>query len=111
MTGGELAPRNDKKKITMPKRIEQINELVKRELGKIILREVDLPQNTLITIIGCKTAPNFQSAKIQISVIPEQRADEIIKDLNKQIYSIQQTLNKRLKIRPVPRIILHSIAE
>ena len=95
----------------MSKRIEQVNELIKRELGEIILREANLPKNTLVTIIEAKAAPNFQSARIQISVIPASRADEIIQTLNKQIYSIQQNLNKRLKIRPVPRIILHSIAE
>ena len=95
----------------MSKRIEQINELIKRELGKIILREVDLPENALVTIISVESASNFQSAKIQISVIPETSADAVMKDLNKQIYFIQKTLNKRLKIRPVPKIIFHRIAE
>jgi ribosome-binding factor A len=93
----------------MSKRVEQINELVKRELSQIILREFDSPENTLITIIDVETAANFQSAKIQISVIPESRADAVMKDLNHEIYSIQQTLNKRLKIRPVPKIIFHSL--
>ncbi|MCK4859094.1 MAG: ribosome-binding factor A [Candidatus Omnitrophica bacterium] len=89
----------------MTKRVEQINELVKRELSQIILREFASPENTLITIMNVDTALNFQSAKIQISVIPESRADAVMKDLNQEIYSIQQTLNKRLKIRPVPKII------
>ena len=95
----------------MNKRIEQINELIKRELGEIILREVDLPENALVTIIDVKSATNFQSAKIQISVIPESSSDAVMKNLNQQIYSIQQNLNKRLKIRPVPKIIFHSVVE
>lgn len=89
----------------MNKRIEQINELIKRELGQIILREVDLRENTLVTIIDVESASNFQTAKIQISIIPESRAEEVMKELNKQIYSMQQILNKHLKIRPVPKII------
>jgi ribosome-binding factor A len=95
----------------MPKRVEQINELVKRELSQIILREFASPENTLITIMNVDTALNFQSAKIQISVIPESRADAVMKDLNQKIYSIQQTLNKRLKIRPVPKIIFFNATE
>ena len=95
----------------MPKRVEQINELIKRELGQIILREFVSPENTLITIIDVETAANFQSAKIQISVIPEAHSDAVMKDLNQQIYSIQQTLNKRLKIRPVPKIIFLNAIE
>lgn len=89
----------------MNKRIEQINELVKRELSQIILRESDLPENCLTTIVDVKTASNFQSAKIYISVIPESRAGDVMQNLNQQIYSIQQNLNHRLKIRPVPKII------
>ena len=89
----------------MNKRIEQINELIKRELSQIILRESDLPENCLTTIVDVKTASNFQSAKIYISVIPESRAGDVMQNLNQQIYSIQQNLNHRLKIRPVPKII------
>ena len=95
----------------MSKRVEQINELVKRELSQIIFREFVPPENTLVTIIDVETAANFQSAKIQISVIPESRADAVMKDLNQEIYSIQQTLNKRLKIRPVPKIIFFNATE
>ena len=95
----------------MSKRVEQINELVKRELSQIIFREFVPPENTLVTIIDVETAANFQSAKIQISVIPESRADAVMKDLNQEIYSIQQTLNKRLKIRPVPKIIFFNALE
>ena len=95
----------------MSKRIEQINELLKRELSQIILREFVSPENTLITIIDVETAANFQSAKIYISVIPETNAENVMKDLNQEIYSIQQTLNKRLKIRPVPKIIFLNALE
>ncbi|MCK4355169.1 ribosome-binding factor A [Candidatus Parcubacteria bacterium] len=89
----------------MAKRIEQVNELIKRELSQIILREFGFPKNCLVTIVDVKTTPNFLSSKIYISVIPESRADEILRELNEQIYSIQQILNKRLKIRPTPKII------
>ena len=95
----------------MNKRVEQINELIKRELSQIILREFDTPENTLITIVDVESASNFQTAKIQISVIPESNADAVMKDLNHEIYSIQQTLNKRLKIRPVPKIIFLNAIE
>ena len=88
----------------MTERILQVNELLQQELGVILLREFDVPENTLVTLMGVDTTPNLQQAKIYISVMPEGRGLEVLKVLRKEVYEIQQLLNKRLNMRPVPRI-------
>jgi len=85
-------------------RILQVNELLQQELGIILLRELDVQQNTLVTLTRVDAAPNLQQAKIYISVMPEEKAKEVLKLLQKEVYGIQQLLNKRLNMRPVPRI-------
>lgn len=89
----------------MNKRISQINELIKRELSQILLREVDFPEKVLVTITDVKTSSNLFQVKVWISAIPKSDSEKILRILNKQIYFIQQILNKRLNMRPVPKII------
>ena len=88
----------------MTERILQVQELLKEELGAILLRELDVSENTLVTLTRVDASPNLQQAKIYISVMPEEKGKEVLKLLEKEVYEIQQLLNKRLNMRPVPRI-------
>ncbi len=90
--------------MTEQRRIQKVNELLKREMGSIFSRELDFV-NVLTTITRVDTSSNFIQAKVYVSVLPEGREEEVFKYLNKNIYFLQQILNKRMKIRPVPRII------
>ena len=88
----------------MSKRIDQVNQLIQEELSQIILKEIEFPKNVLVTLTRVETTPNLIESKVFISVMPEDKMDEVFRILNERIYEIQQMLNKRLKMRPVPRI-------
>jgi len=88
----------------MSKRIQQVNQLIKKEISKIFLREVDFPEKTLITVTRVETTANLKQSKVYISLIPENKIKSVFQILNKQIYQLQQRLNQRLNMRPVPRI-------
>jgi ribosome-binding factor A len=85
-------------------RIEKVNSIIREELGKSILKEIDIFPGILLTITRVECSRNLFVAKIYISVIPEDRFDEVISLLNRHIYDLQQMLNKKLQMRPVPRI-------
>ncbi len=87
------------------RRIERINELIKRLVSENILRSLDLDPKIFITITHVETVDNLSEAFIYITVLPEKNSGEILKILNKNIYQLQQILNKQLKMRPVPKII------
>jgi len=88
----------------MSKRIQRVNQLIKRELGKILLREGDFPKETLVTLARVETSVDLREAKVWISVFPENQTTEVIQILNREIYNFQQKLNKILQMRPVPKI-------
>ena len=88
----------------MKNRAERIQELLKKELGQIILREVEMPDDVLVTLTRVMVSGNLQEAKVFISVVPDTRAPEVMKTLGQNVYPIQQIWNGRLKMRPVPRI-------
>ncbi|MDA1337375.1 MAG: ribosome-binding factor A [bacterium] len=93
-----------KSKSEITERILKVNELLRKEMGGILLREFTTPENVIVTVTRADTSPNLQQAKIYISVMPEERGAEILKLLERDVYDMQQVLNKRLNMRPVPRI-------
>ena len=88
----------------MTKRINRNNQLLKEELGKILLKERNFQRNCLVTITRVETTTDLRRAKIWISIFPENQTSKIIQILNREIYSFQQKINKILKMRPVPKI-------
>ena len=89
----------------MNKRIEKVDELIKRELNQILLREVDFPEGAMVTITRADTSGNLMQSKVYISVFPDSKSERVFEILNKLVYFIQQKMNKKLKMRPVPKII------
>ena len=98
----------------MSQRILKVNQLIKKELSQIILKEIDFPQDVLVTITRVETALNLMEANVWISVMftthqkfgegPKEKIKGALEILNKNIYILQQKLNQRLKMRPLPRI-------
>jgi len=86
-------------------RVKRFNELIKIELGKIIFDFLDVKPGVLVTVTRVITAPDLFSAAVFISVYPDSKANETFNKLNRLVYQIQQLLNKKLKVRPVPKII------
>ena len=89
----------------MSNRIQSVNSLIKNELSQILLKEVDFPEDTLATLTRVETSTDLSQAKVYISIMPDNKINEIFEILNKNIYKLQQELNKRLKMRPIPRIV------
>jgi len=85
-------------------RITKVNELIKEELGKIILKEFDPANDVLITLTRVDTSKDLLHSKVYVSVFPESNSKTVLKDLEKQIYFLQQKLNNKLKMKPVPKI-------
>jgi len=92
-------------------RIKRVNEIIKKEFGNILLNELDNLRGSLVTITKVMTSPDLQHAKVYISVFPEKESKRIHETLNRNIYKFQKILNKRLFMRPVPKIrILEDIS-
>ena len=89
----------------MSKRVQRLNSLIRKEINQIFLRDFDFSDEALVTITKVETSANLIQAKIYISVLPDGKKEKIFSVLNKTIFGIQQKLNKRLKMRPVPKII------
>lgn len=88
----------------MSNRTEKVNSLLEQEISKIILRDFDFSE-TMVTLTHVDASANLIQAKAYISVLPEERTDKIVGVLNKGVYDVQKKINKKLNMRPIPKII------
>jgi ribosome-binding factor A len=88
----------------MTRRIQQVNQLIQKELSQIILREIDFPPGVLVTLTRVETSVDLNQAKAYISVVPENQREAVFQVLNQRIYHLHQELNKRLKMKIIPKI-------
>ena len=84
-------------------RPERVGSLIREELSLLILREAEFP-GALITITDVQVDKKMEHAKVKVSAIPTERVDGAIKVLNGMIGNLQHLLNKKMQIRPMPRI-------
>ncbi|MBX4201131.1 30S ribosome-binding factor RbfA [Candidatus Parcubacteria bacterium] len=84
-------------------RIEKVNSLLQHEIGTILSRDFNF-SGSLVTLTRVEANGNLQEAKAYISVMPEDKTDHVIGVLNKGVYDVQQKINKKLNMRPIPKI-------
>lgn len=87
----------------MSQRIKQVNQLLKQEISQSLLREIDF-DGVLVTITEVDASDDLRQAKVKISVMPTEESEQVLRILEKNIYHLQQILNKKLTMKIVPKI-------
>lgn len=86
------------------KRAEQVSELIKRELNHYIIRELESPRDTLITITNVETSGDLKYTLIYVSVLPVNKISTALKFLSNNLGRLRHYLNQRLKIFHIPEL-------
>lgn len=88
----------------MSHRTEKVNELLKQEVSKLIHQEIEI-ENTWVTVTDVDTSPDLSQAKVKITVMPDQKTEEALTIIQKNIGPLQRKLNRKLSMRWVPYLI------
>jgi ribosome-binding factor A len=88
----------------MSHRIEKVNELIKKHLNDIFLKDLSFKEGVFITIARVDTSPDLRYSKVLVSVFPEKETGYALETLRKEMYRIQGALNKKLSMRPLPQV-------
>ncbi|MBI4160562.1 MAG: 30S ribosome-binding factor RbfA [Candidatus Yanofskybacteria bacterium] len=88
----------------MSERLKKINDLIRDETSRVILAEMEFGRGVIVTVTRAETSPTLEHSTVSISIFPEKESEKTLVQINKKIYAIQQSLNKRLIMRPVPKI-------
>lgn len=85
------------------RRIEKVNILIRDTLADILGRELEFPEGIIVTLTRVVCSPDLYYASAYASVFPK-KEKEVLSLLIRKTPHIQALLNKKLRMRPVPRI-------
>ena len=88
------------------RRIEKINELLRREISEVIQKEMKDPNLGFTTITRVETSKDIQYATVFTSVMAEDNArKKTIEHLNNATGFIQHQLSARIRLRNMPKLV------
>ena len=87
------------------KRIGRINEEIQRELSELIRNLKDPRVQTIVSITHVDTTPDLRYSKVYISVLEEQRQQEVLKGLKSAGGWLRRELGSHLQLRYTPELV------
>lgn len=86
-------------------RIEKLQELIKQEMGKMLLTDLKDPRIGFVTVTDVEMTGDLRSAKIFISVMGgEEQVKNSLEGLQSALGFIRREIGQRIKIRFTPEI-------
>jgi len=87
-------------------RIGRINEEIQKELASLIPNLKDpRVQNTMISITHVETTPDLRYAKVYVSFLEADRANDAIKGLKSAGGYLRRELGRALQLRYTPELV------
>lgn len=87
-------------------RINKLNKHIQRTFGEVLQEEAFISPDAFVTIARVDTAPNLKFADIWLYIQPISQAESILAELTDQLYDLQGALNRKLDLKPFPRVVL-----
>jgi ribosome-binding factor A len=89
----------------MKHRLARVNEVIKRELSEIIVREINFSSQTLVTVHAVNVTPDLRQCHVFVSVIG--KADQkkrVVAELDEHRGMLQRELAKRVVLKYTPHL-------
>ena len=86
-------------------RMEKVNELVKREIGLLLQREMHDPRLQFVTITEVHVSPDLHHARVKFSVLgPQSNVDDVTQSLNHAAGYLRRRIGHNLTLRFTPEL-------
>ncbi len=90
----------------MKHRLLRVNELLKRELSALLVREMTF-ENLLVTVNQVDVTPDLKSAHVFISVLGSKGRKEVLPKLEASRVALQSALSKHVVLKYTPHLVFH----
>ena len=86
-------------------RIEKLQELIKQEVGKMLLTDIKDSRIGFVTVTGVEMTGDLREAKIYVSIMGnDEQIKSSLEGLNSALGFIRREIGRRIKIRFTPEI-------
>ena len=88
------------------RRLKRVSELIRQELGAILIEEVRGPRIGFVTVTRVDVSPDMAQAKVYISVLGEEADSRTtLRGLESARKRIRGRLGERVELRRVPELL------
>ena len=90
----------------MSRRTERLNEVFRREISKLLEREVNDPRlGNFISVTRVETSPDLRNAKVFVSVLgKESNKLEVIEGFNTASNYLRRKMSENIRLRVIPHL-------
>ena len=90
----------------MSRRTDRLNEVFKREISKLLEREVNDPRlGNIISLTRVETSHDLRNAKVYVSVLGEESSKlEVIEGFNTASSYLRRKLSASIRLRIIPHL-------
>ena len=87
-------------------RQNKISRLLQKELSEIFLLQTKAMPGILISVSAVRISPDMSIARVDLSVFPSEKAEEMVKNINENMKSIRFELGTRVRhqLRIIPEL-------
>lgn len=86
-------------------RIEKLQELIKQEMSKMLLKELKDPRIGFVTVTDVEMTGDLREAKIYVSIMGgEEQVKNSLEGLNSALGFIRREIGQRVRLRFTPEI-------
>jgi len=90
----------------MKHRLLRVNELLKRELSALLVREMSFP-DLLVTVNQVDVTPDLKNAHVFVSVLGSKGRKEVLPKLEANRVQLQGALSKHVVLKYTPHLVFH----
>ena len=90
----------------MKHRLLRVNELLKRELSALLVREMTF-EDLLVTVNQVDVTPDLKAAHVYISVLGSKGRGEVVPKLEANRAALQADLSRHVVLKYTPQLVFH----
>lgn len=88
-------------------RKERLQEIILRELSKLIREEADFGPEVFISVVAVEVSDDFNHAHIRVSIFPEKHRKTVLQFLRKNVSNFQWQITKNIRIKRAPELLFY----
>lgn len=85
------------------RRLDKVNELMKREIGTFIQKEFEWP-GTIVSILDVEITEDLKEGRVWVGVVGRMSPAQVIDKLSRKRGEIQRAVSKRVVLRNTPKL-------
>ena len=87
-------------------RQNKISRLLQKELSEIFLLQTKAMPGVLVSVSAVRISPDMSIARVDLSIFPSEKSEEMVKNINNNMKSIRFELGTRVRhqLRIIPEL-------